>query len=106
MNPSVLTKQLTLQIKTITQDAELNPIETWNDWRTVWTAPMPKTSKEYFKLQTMNNEITEVFKVRYNANINSYMRVKFRNKYFDIIGSPINPEERNEELWITCKGVV
>ena len=105
MNPWSLTHQIILQIKSITQDSELNPIETWQDWRTVWCEPIPKTGREFFKLQTMNAEITEAFKIRYIAGINPHQRVKFRGKYFEII-EVINTGERNEEIVLTCKGAI
>jgi len=106
MRAGELTHQITLQIKSIAQDAELNAVETWADWRTVWAAPLPKAGREFFRLATMNSEIEEVFKIRYMGSVTSRMRVKFRGRYFDIIGPPINPEERNEELLLTCKGVI
>ena len=106
INPGERTKQITLQVKTITQDAELNPVTTWVDWKTVWAKPIPKTSREYFRLQTVNSELEEAFNINYMGNVTSRMRVKFGSKYFDIIGSPINSGERNEELILSCKGVV
>ena len=105
MNPGELTHQIILQIKSITQDAELNPIETWNDWRTVWASPMPKTGREFYRLSTNNSEITEAFKIRYIAGVNPRQRVKFRNKSFEII-DVMNTEEKNEELILTAKVAV
>ncbi len=106
MRAGELTHQITLQIKSITQDAELNPIPDWADWRTVWAAPMPKTGREFFRLQTNNAEITEVFKIRYIAGVTAHQRIKFKGRYFEIIGDPINEGERNEALLLTCKAVV
>ena len=105
MNPGSLTHQIILQIKSITQDAELNSIETWRDWRTVWASPLPKTGREYYKLATVNSEITEAFKTRYIGFISPHLRIKFRNKYYEII-DVINEGERNETLMITAKAVI
>ena len=106
MNPGELTHQIIIQIKSITQDAELNSIITWLDWRTVWASPLPKTGREYYKLATVNSEITEAFKIRYIAGVNSHQRIKFMNKYLEIIGDPINEGERNISLVLTCKGAI
>jgi SPP1 family predicted phage head-tail adaptor len=106
MNAGELSHQIILQIKSITQDAELNAVETWNTWRTIWAAPMGKTSREFYRLSTNNSEITEVFKIRYIAGINARQRIKFKGRYFEIIGEPINEGERNEILLLTCKAVV
>ena len=105
MNPGELTHQIIIQIKSITQDAELNSIITWLDWRTIWASPLPKTGREYYKLATVNSDITEAFKTRYIGFISPHLRIKFRNKYYEII-DVINEGERNETLTITAKAVV
>lgn len=105
MNPGELTHQIILQIKSITQDAELNSVETWQDWRTAWASPMPKTGREFYRLSTNNSEITEAFKIRYIGGVNPHQRVKFRGKYLEII-EVINEGERNIWLTLTCKVVI
>lgn len=105
INPSKLSHKITIYKKSITQDAELNAVEDWLQWRTLWSSPMPKTGKEYYKLNVVNSEITEVFEVRYIKGITPHDRIKFKCKYLEII-DVINKEERNETLIITCKGVV
>ena len=106
MQAGELTHQVTLQIKSITSDAELNSVIAWNDWRTVWATPMPKTGREFYRLSTNNSEITEAFRIRYIAGVNSHQRIKFMNKYLEIIGDPINEGERNISLVLTCKGAI
>lgn len=105
INAGDLTHQISLYKKSIAQDAELSSTETWALWRTIWAQPMPKTSKEYYKLSTMNSEITEVFKTRYIAGITAHQRIKFKGKYLEIIDT-INVDEKNTELIITCKGAI
>ena len=105
MNAGELTHLIVLQKKSLTQDDELNSIVTWLDWRTIWTSPLPKTGREYYKLATVNSEITEAFKTRYIGFISPHLRIKFRNKYYEII-DVINEGERNETLTITAKAVV
>jgi SPP1 family predicted phage head-tail adaptor len=72
---------------------------------TVWAAAMPKTGREFYRLANVNSEITEVFRIRYNSSVTPHARVKFGGRYFEVI-SVINPEERNKDLLLTCKGVV
>jgi SPP1 family predicted phage head-tail adaptor len=96
---------LTLQSKTITQDEELNPVETWESLKTVWAQPLEKTSREFFRLATMNAEITQAFRIRYAAGITAHMRVIFKETVLDIIGDPINEGERNISMLLSCKGV-
>ena len=105
ISPNELTHQITLQIKSISQDAELNVVVVWNDWRTVWASPLPKTGREFYRLNTNNSEVTEAFKIRYIAGVNPHQRVKFRGKLLEII-EVINTGELNEELILTAKGAI
>ena len=105
MNPGTLRNKIEIQNKTITQDSELNAIETWVTWKTLSAQPMPKTGKEYYKLNTVNSDITEAFKIRYIADVTPQQRVKFKSKYFEII-DVINVDERDREIIITCKAVI
>jgi len=105
INPGELTHQIVLQIKSIFQDNELNVIEVWNDWRKIWCKPIPKTGREFFKIQTVNSEITEAFKIRYIAGVNPHQRVRFRGNLLEII-EVINEGERNNTLLLTCKGAI
>ena len=105
MQAGELTHKITLQIKSITQDSELNVIEVWNDWRTVWASPIPKAGREFYRLATSNSEITEAFKIYYIGGVNPHQRVKFRGKYLEII-EVINEGERNIGLVLTCKAVI
>ena len=104
MEAGKLTKWITLQGQATTQDAELNPVTTWTDWRTVKAEPLTKTSREFFRLATNNAEITHVFRIRYIGGVTAYKRVKFGRKLLEIIGEPDNEGERNVSLLITCKG--
>lgn len=105
INAGELTHQIILQIKSIFQDNELNVIEVWNDWRKIWCKPLPKTGREFFKIKTVNSEITEAFKIRYIAGVNPHQRVKFRGKLLEII-EVINTGEKNEELILTAKAAI
>jgi SPP1 family predicted phage head-tail adaptor len=100
-----LTHQMTIQRQFITQDEELNSISAWVDWRTVWCEPMSHQGKEYYKLQNVNSEIEEAFRIRYMANITQHHRIKFKNKYYEIIDVD-NVGQKNIELILSCKAVV
>jgi len=106
MNPGELTHRITIQNPTTTQDEELNIIITWSDWRTVWAKPLAKTSREFYRLSTNNAEITEVFKIQYNPNVTAHQRIRFRGRYLEIIGDPVNEGEKDNGLLLACKGVV
>lgn len=104
MEAGKLTERITIQIKTITQDAELNPIEAWTDLKTVWAEPLRKSSREFYRAATMNSEVTEVFRIRYTTGITAHQRIKVGSQYLEIIGEPENEGRRNVSLLISCKG--
>jgi SPP1 family predicted phage head-tail adaptor len=96
--------RLILQQKFITQDDSLNPIATWVDSVSIFCQVLPKTGREFYKYQTINNTIETVFKIRYRGNVNEGMRIKFKCKYYEILGI-INVEEMNQYLHLTAKAV-
>jgi len=106
MNAGTLNRKIGIYIKSISFDSELNAVETWNLWREVWAKPIVKASREYYRFSNNNTDIEEIFVIRYIAGVNSHQRIKFNNIYYEIIGEPINPAERNKELIITCRAIV
>jgi len=105
MKSERMKNKITIQSKTITQDEELNPVETWANFATTWVEVLSQNSREYFRLATLNSEIEEAFKMRYIDGITPHMRALFKDKTFELIGVE-NVEERNRELLLTCKAIV
>ena len=66
----------------------------------------PLTSKEYFDAQTLSNTVTHKVLLRYRTGVTSDMRLIFNGRIFNIIGVPINFQERNVELLLMCKEIV
>jgi SPP1 family predicted phage head-tail adaptor len=106
MRAGELRQRITIQTKIITQDSELNAIETWTDWLTVWAEPLGKTSREFYRLSTNNTEITEVFRIRYITGVAARQRIRFKGRYLELVADPINEDELNKSLLLSCKAVV
>lgn len=104
MNPGKLNKLIDIYKKTITQDSELNPIETWLKIDTIWADVLSKTSSQYYRAATINSQIEEVFHIRYRK-IDGRMRIKFKQRTYEIVGIE-NVDENNVEMFISAKGVV
>jgi len=99
--------RITIQHKTKVQDSELNWTETWVDWKTVWAEPLDETSREVYRLNSENPEVTRAFRIYYMAGVTPYQRIRFKvTRFYEIIGWPTNESERNATLLISCKGVV
>jgi SPP1 family predicted phage head-tail adaptor len=93
-----------VQARTLARDAEGNQAETWHDIMTVWLEPLEQTSREFYRLSTVNSEIEQAFRGRYNASINSKMRLKIGYRYFNIIGAE-DEGGRHRSLLYSCKAV-
>lgn len=65
----------------------------WSDIKTM-------LGKEYFAAAAAQAERTYRFIIRYRHDIETTMKIKFKNRIFDITHPPINDGERNETLTI------
>jgi SPP1 family predicted phage head-tail adaptor len=105
MDPCKLTVRLTIQVNTPTQDAELNQVPHWDDYKTVWAEPLEKSSREFYRAATVNSEVTEMFRIRYTSGITAHQRIRIGTaEYLEIIGDPENEGRKNVSLLLTCKG--
>jgi SPP1 family predicted phage head-tail adaptor len=98
--------KIAIRTKTTIQDAELNAVETWGTWKTVWAQPLEKTSRAFYRMNQQNAEISRLFRIRYLAGVTSQMQIVFGSETLSIIGPPENEGERNESLLIACKGMM
>lgn len=106
MEAGKLNRKITIQKKTIAKDADGYPAETWVDLKTNVPASIITTGgREFYAAQKMNAETSAVIKIRYRFGINIRMQVKYGNRIFEIIGIA-DPEERHEELLLSCREVI
>lgn len=78
-------------------------IEEWIDFLEIRAAIYPLSGKDFFSAETLNSEVTHKINTRYVEGITSAMRIKFGERYFEIISPPINFQEKNILLQIMCK---
>lgn len=105
MNPSKLRHRITFQKQTETQNDYGEEIKEWVNVVTVWASINPISAKEFFAAEKMNSEVSHKINLRYirQHTITPDMRIKFGERYFELIGPPINFQERNIELQLLCK---
>jgi len=104
MRSGELSKRITLQYKTRVPDEHGGFNETFVDACTVWAKAWTVSSGEIVAGNQMNMIRIQKFKIRYRTILKSHWRVKFRDKYFAITG--IDPDEKNKEIFLTCKEAV
>lgn len=110
INPGELRHRITIQRLSNTQnyygEIAINTNKTWTDVVTVRAGIYPISGKEFFSAETVNSEITHKVKIRYIKGLTSNMRIKFGDRYFQIISPPINFQEKNIELQLLCKELI
>lgn len=95
-------RRVVLQEKTFTRDAMGGEVITWVDRATVWSAVDPLRGREYLDAMQKQAEVTIRFTMRYRADVTQAWRVKWENKYYEIV-EPIDVEGRHRELQIMAR---
>lgn len=94
--------RIDIQVPTKSQDDYGTNTITWSTLHSNIAAKVtPSIGRQYFEAKAIQSEITHKISMRYIANISPKFRIKFGNRYFNII-SRINVEERNLELVFYC----
>lgn len=99
-----LTKLITIQYQTKVSDGMGGNTVTWVDWCQVWAAVWPLSAKEQVQGNQQTMTITGRIRIRYRANMKASMRLKYGNRYFNVV-SIVNPNEGNEWLDLMVKEV-
>lgn len=83
----------------------LEESQRWTDVKTVWAMIKTLQGREYYEAATTQNENAVRFVTRYTSGINPDMRIKYKDRTFEIL-SVINDDELNKTLTIIAKEVV
>ncbi|KMY59953.1 phage head closure protein [Geobacillus stearothermophilus] len=109
MNPGLLRHRITFQQydeNAVNENGfPLEDSQRWTDVKTVWAMIKTLQGREYYEAATTQNENTVRFVVRYTTGINPDMRIKYKDRAFEIL-SVINDDELNKTLTIIAKEVV
>lgn len=74
-------------------------VDTWTTQATVWGAVRPLSGTLLFQAKQANSDISGEVEIRYMADIQATWRLKIGTRILRIV-TIINPENRNEKLWI------
>jgi len=105
MRAGEMNKKITIQYAAKSKNSFKEEIITWTTLCTIWCAIEPTTGSERYLQQERISETTARFKIRYRSDIDTTKRIKYGNRYFDII-SVINRDEANKELILMAKEVL
>ena len=103
MRSGALNKRITIQSAVTSSDGMGHEkIDRWEDEKTIWAGLRPALGREYTDNQQTESQISHEIRTRYRSGITTDKRIKFGDRYFDIV-SVINVRERNRELVLMCK---
>jgi len=102
INAGKMNISITLQSSSGGVDTYGQPNRTWNDVVTVWAEKNNRGSRKFYQAQKLYAETTDVFTTWYIAKIDTLNRIKFGNRYYNILGYD-NTDERNLELVLIAK---
>ncbi|WDU84211.1 phage head closure protein [Caloramator sp. Dgby_cultured_2] len=80
-----LRHRITFQKYISTIDEEGFATQEWQDIASVWAAVKNLYGREYWEAAAIQAENTVKFTIRYRNDIDNTMRIKFNNKYYNII---------------------
>jgi SPP1 family predicted phage head-tail adaptor len=106
MNPGELNKRITFLAQSSQQNSYGEVEHSWNDIETVWANVKTLQGRELFQAQQVHSEITSKIIVRYLTGITANMRIRYGSRILQIIGPPINVDEKNRYLELSCKEVI
>jgi SPP1 family predicted phage head-tail adaptor len=80
-----LNKRITLMYQTKVPDGAGGFTTTWTTAAEIYAAIWPVSAKETIEAAQATMTITHRIRIRYRANIKSSWRIKFANRYFNIV---------------------
>ena len=106
MDPGKLRHRVTIQ-QPFEATAGGETAITWSDVETgVWAAIEPISSREYFLASQVRADITHRVTVRYRPGIKANWRIVWRDggteRILNLLGPPIDREERHAWLELMC----
>jgi SPP1 family predicted phage head-tail adaptor len=106
MNPGLLNKRVTI-LKQDDSSNSYGEIENiWIDVVTIWGNVRTLTGRALFQANQVHTETTSKVIIRYRKDIGANMRIRFGERILEIIAPPINMNEENRYLELSCKEVI
>jgi len=94
MRAGSLRHKITFQQLTVANDTWGHSAETWTDQVTTYAALWTLRGTERMESLKLDNEITHKIRVRYKRDLHPKMRIKYGERYFNIL-SMVDPDERH-----------
>jgi len=97
MKAGQLKHRIVIEQQTQTKNAIDEIILTWSTFCTVWAAIEPATGQSYYAANQLESKVDGRVRIRYRADLEPTMRIKFGDRILNII-SIVHPQENHREL--------
>lgn len=104
MHAGRLDRRVSLQSRTLTQDAQGQNVETWSTLAQVWARKVDAAGREYFAAQGVQAEANSVFEIRYRSDVTVLHRLVYDGLQHDIVR--IEEIGRREGQRLFCRASV
>ena len=101
MQAGLLRDRVTIQVRSMADDAAGEPVLTWTDVATVYAHVADMTGREYLAAQAVTNAVNTTIIIRYRAGITAAMRAVSRGVTYNI-QAVIEPENKRREMHLMC----
>jgi len=98
-------RRMEIQSKTVAYGIYNEPIDTWATIASVWCGVVTTGGGEFYAAQKLKASTQAIFKIRYGNVVNVTNRIKYNNKYFEIL-SINDVDEAHNEIQIAAKEVI
>lgn len=100
-----LNKRITFQQLGQDKDEYGEIITEWSNFKTVWAEIAPVRGNQFFAAKQINSEITHNVYIRYRKDLNTSMRILFKERVFEILYI-MNVKEESSLMQIYCKEII
>ena len=103
MQAGLLRDRVTIQVRSMADDAAGEPMLTWTDFAAGIHANVnDMTGKEYLAAQAVTNAVNTTIVIRYREGITAAMRALSRGVIYNI-QAVIEPENKHREMHLICQ---
>jgi len=103
MNPGRLRHKINIEQELTTQNTYGEPTQEWVPFLSgLYCSIEPIRGKEYFASDMTQAEVSHRVRMRFVSGIHPKQRIKYCNRYFDIL-DVINVLEKNKDLELMCR---
>lgn len=88
MRAGRMDRQVTLQARTTTRNAQGEDVATYADLATVWAEKIDLRGREFFAAQQSRAEVTTRWRIRYREDLRAVDRLVHQDVAYDVVAPP------------------